>query len=148
MKQMIEERWRQPMWTGMMNRLPATITINMKTQSYAVRDNSLQFIYTDDIDEAGVDEMVQELAEQLNPASRREFREAFSMNRLKRAWNEDRKGYTLFSQMGGAGAITLRTDVIFGQGVRDMIMELRFELFDINALLPERIYRVEEYGES
>lgn len=148
MKQMIEERWRQPMWTGMMNRLPATITINMKTQSYAVRDNSLQFIYTDDIDEAGVDEMVQELAEQLNPASRREFREAFSMNRLKRAWNEERKGYTLFSQMGGAGAITLRTDVIFGQGVRDMIMELRFELFDINALLPERVYRAEEYGES
>lgn len=136
------------MWTGMMNRLPATITINMKTQSYAVRDNSLQFIYTDDIDEAGVDEMVQELAEQLNPASRREFREAFSMNRLKRAWNEEQKGYTLFSQMGGAGAITLRTDVIFGQGVRDMIMELRFELFDINALLPERVYRAEEYGES
>lgn len=147
MKQMLEERWRQPMWTGMMSRLPATITINMKTQSYAVRDNSLQFIYTDDIDEAGVDDMMQELAEQLNFASRREFREAFSMKRLKQAWNEDRKGYTLFSQMGGAGAITLRTDAIFGQGVRDMVMEFRFDLFDINTLLPERIYRAEEYGE-
>ena len=57
MKTMPEVSWRQPMWTELMRRLPASITINMKTKSYAVKDNSLQYIYSDDIDEDDINEI-------------------------------------------------------------------------------------------
>lgn len=141
MRTMLETGWRQPMWMDMMNHLPASIAINMKTQSYAVKDNSLQFIYADDIDESGVDKLVNEIADQLVPANRREFCKALSMRELTRAWKEERRGYALLSQIcGGKEPLTLRTDVVFGQGVREMIMEFRFELFDIHSLLPERVY--------
>lgn len=133
--------WRQPMWMGMMNHLPASIAINMKTKSYAVKDNSLQFIFSDDIDETDVDELVKEISAFLAPASRSEFCKALSMRTLKRAWKEERKGYTLLSQLGsGKDTPMLRTDVIFGQGTREMIIEFRFDLFDIHPLLPERVY--------
>ena len=139
MKQMIKEKWRQPMWDAMLNSLPATITINLKTQSYVVRDNSLQCIFADDIDESGVDEIIQELAEQLNFTSGCEFQEVFSMRRLMEAWNGDQNGYSLLSRMDGSEITILKTDVIFGQGSREMIAELRFDLFDGNSQLFARI---------
>lgn len=123
----------------MMRSLPATITINMKTRSYLVRDNAQQCIFADDIDEPGVDEMMQELAEQLSFESGCEFQEVFSMRQLKRAWNGGRKGYTLLSQMEGADVIMIKTDVTFGQDVKEMIMEFRFDLFNANSQLFERI---------
>ena len=139
MKQMIKEKWRQPMWDAMMNSLPATITINLKTQSYVVKDNSQKCIFADDIDESGVDEIIQELAEQLNFTSGCEFQEVFSMRRLMEAWNGDQKGYSLLSRMDGSEITILKTDVIFGQGSRELIAELRFDLFDGNSQLFARI---------
>ena len=140
---MPEVSWRQPMWSDMMRRLPASITINMKTKSYAVRDNSLQYIYSDDIDEAGVDELIGELANELPYAGRREFCDTLSMKKMQQAWNEGREGYTLLSQMDRH---TLRTDVVFGQGVHEMIMELRFSIFDTNMLSLAGIRMADGYG--
>ena len=138
--------WRQQMWTTIMNRLPASITINMGTQSYAVRDNSLRFIYSDDIDADGVNTLIGELARELTPRSRSEFKAMLCLNTLRRRWNDGRKGYTLLSQTGGREQVTIRTDVIFGQGVNDMIFELRFDVFDLNALLPEQVYGMSGHG--
>ena len=147
MTSMTDTSWRQPMWTALMSRLPASITINISTQSYVVKDNSLQYIYSDDIDADGVDELIAEVSRELTPGCRDEFKAMLSMNTLRRRWNEGRKGYTLLSQMGGRELVTIRTDVIFGQGVNDMIFELRFDVFDLNALLPERVYGMSAHGE-
>ena len=143
MKTMPEVSWRQPMWTELMRRLPASITISMKTKSYAVRDNSLQYIYSDDIDEHEVDSLIGELAEELPYSSRCEFCDALSMEKMKRAWKEGREGYTLLSQMDRH---TLRTDVVFGQSVHEMIMELRLSIFDTNTLFLAGIRMADEHG--
>ena len=143
MKAIPEASWRQPMWAEMMRRLPASITINMKTKSYAVKDNSLQYIYSDDIDANEVDGLIGELAEELPYTSRREFCNALSMEKMKRVWNEGREGYTLLSQMDRQ---TLRTDVVFGQGVHEMIMELRFSIFDTNMLFLAGMRIADENG--
>ena len=143
---MTDTSWRQPMWTAMMSRLPASITININTQSYAVKDNSLHYIYSDDIDEAGVDMLIDELARELIPPEREVFREAFSMKTLKRAWKDGRKGYAHFSRMGSGEKSMLRTDVLFGQGINDMVFELRFDVFDRNSPIPERVYGMSDHG--
>ena len=143
MKAITEHSWRQPMWTEMMKRLPASITINMKTKSYAVRDNSLKYIYSDDIEESQVDELVGELANELPDANRKEFRETFSMKKLKEAWNDGRKGYALVSQ---EGTQMLRTDVVFGQGVHEMIVEFRFDIFDFNTMFLAGMRIANEHG--
>ena len=145
---MTDTSWRQPMWTSMMNRLPASITINVSTQSYAVKDNSLQYIYSDDIDEDGVDMLIDELARELIPPEREAFREAFSMKTLTRAWMDGRKGYAHFSQMGSGEKSMLRTDILFGQGVNDMVFELRFDVLNINVILPERVHGKSGHGKQ
>ena len=145
---MTDTSWRQPMWTSMMNRLPASITINVSTQSYAVKDNSLQYIYSDDIDEDGVDMLIDELARELILPEREAFREAFSMKTLKRAWKDGRKGYAHFSQMGSGEKSMLRTDVLFGQGGNDMVFELRFDVLNINVILPERVHGKSGHGKQ
>lgn len=143
---MPDTSWRQPMWTAMMNRLPASITINMGTKSYAVKDNSLQYIYSDDIDEAGVDILIDELTRELILPERKAFREAFSMKTLKRAWIDGKKGYVHYSQRGSGEKSMLRTDVLFGQGINDMVFELRFDVFDRNSPIPERVYGMSDHG--
>ena len=146
MKAVTEGSWRQQLWSDMLARLPASITINVSKGSYTVRDNSLQFIYSGDIDEAGVDELIGELSMELFPAERNEFLQAFSMNELKNAWKDGCKGYTLHSKLRKAGEPMLRTDVLFGQGVWDMIVEFRFEQIDFNMLLSERARWAENVG--
>ena len=146
MTSMTDTSWRQPMWTALMSRLPASITINMNTQSYAVKDNSLQYIYSDDIDVNRVNELIGEVARELTPGYRDEFKDMLSMNTLRYRWNEGRKGYILLAQMCGREAVMIRTDVIFGQGINDMVFERRFDVFELNALLPERVYGMSGHG--
>lgn len=125
---MSDMNWRQPMWADILTRLPSSITINMNTQSYLVKDNSLRCIYADDIDEAGVDELIDELARELPSTCRAEFREAFSMKALKCKWSEGLDRFTLLSIMGSDEMFKLRTDAIFDYNSNYMVFELRFDV--------------------
>jgi len=106
------------------------------------------YIYADDIDEAGVDELISEVSEQLAPAGRRKFRAVFSMKMLRRAWDSEQTGYTLLSELKSPERLAIRTDVVFGQGRKSMTMEFRFDVFDIKSLLPERIFNGAEREEA
>lgn len=125
---MSDMNWRQPMWADLMTRLPSSITINMNTQSYLVKDNSLQCIYADDIDEAGVNVLIDELARELPSACRDEFRKNFSMKALKKNWSEGKDIYTRLSTVGTGEMFTLKTDVIFNHNSKHMVFELRFDV--------------------
>jgi hypothetical protein len=125
----LECSWRQPMWANLMRDLPASITINLKTRSYVVRDNTLQIIYADDLYESDIDILIEEIAEELHPRSRIDFINSFSTRTIIKAWNDDKKGYMLLSRMKSSEKKVIRTELVFEQSVRELIFELRFDIF-------------------
>lgn len=138
MKAMGETGWRQPMWSEIMHRLPASVTVNLNTQSYAVTDHTQKIIYADDVEEKDVDTLIGEWALELRAESRGEFLKTFSMKNLKRAWEAGEKNIILLSEMPGARMNALRTDAVFSRGTWNMTVEFRFDCFDIRSLILER----------
>lgn len=143
MKANLERSWRQRLWSSIMRDLPATVTINTRTRSYVVRDNTLKIIYADDLNECDIDELIEEIAIELDPCKRMEFVDTFSYQAIKNAWNSGKKGYMLLSRMDTTEMKILRTDLIFAQGVKGLIFELRFAIFDIALLMVDEYYRSE-----
>ena len=53
-----EEGWRMPMWRSMANCLPSRVMIDLKGSFYNVKDGSNAYIYADDLDRRGYDEII------------------------------------------------------------------------------------------
>lgn len=65
--------WRMPMWTEMMNSLPAKVRIDLSSNSYAVTENRMRCVYADDLSEAEIDDLVYEWSLLFEPSFRRLF---------------------------------------------------------------------------
>ena len=140
----IEESWMQPVWTQMFQHLPASILVNLGSEYYCVRDNSLKSIFDWDIDADGFDDLIRGLAAELQPSCRADFIETLSYERVNREWKNGRHGYSLLSDLPDSKGKKLRTDVLFGQRTNEVIVEFRFDLVDIRYMLPERLYMAGE----
>ncbi len=125
--------WRMMLWQKLLRTTPARVVIDKERQCYRVEDGSFRNIYADDIEDTEINTIVKEWAEQIKYEDRKKFVKTFSGEKLIEAFEDQRRGISLVTELEGNSGEMIVIIVRFGRLARGMIIEFTFQTIHVNA---------------